>query len=311
MLKHALIIADGKLGVGLGHISRSLALKEELESQGCCVEFLDSSLLETFRFQRFYDFIALDSYVLPLQSYVLVTKHAKNCLFFDDTLRLDYPQGMLLNNARDIDAKSYKQKYPNHILLLGDGYALTQHAFKYHPLIPLHPSLRRCLITLGGTDVLGLTPPLVDALLASFPSLQILCITQGSTHFPKGVEVYSRLDAKAMAQCIRSVDLCICTCGQSLREILLCGVPAIALEVARNQQANLQSYRSCTLNVPKAYILPKNVIIEKILGFVESYKDLSLRQTHRNIAQQALKHRNLWKNVWEVLSRDSIKRAFN
>ncbi|MBX7490090.1 hypothetical protein [Helicobacter turcicus] len=299
--KTALIFADGKLGVGFGHISRCTALKEQLEAQGFKTELLDSALLETFTFQTLYDLIAIDSYVLPLDSYILATKHTRNCLFFDDTLRLDYPQGIIINNAKGVESEKYKVKYPNHTLLLGDAYTLIQSAFKHQTPPKLKPILKHCLITLGGEDILKLNTPLAYALLNTFPHFQIHCITKDSNILPKGIIPHYNLSPKAMAQCIASMDFCICACGQNLREILSCGIPAIALEVADNQSANLESYKSCTLNIPKAYALPKERITQQVIDFVKSYQNLALRQAHQNIAQALLKRKNLWQSALQNL----------
>lgn len=297
-IKAALIFADGKLGVGLGHISRCTALKEELEAQGFKVNILDSALLESFKFQVPYSLITIDSYVLPLESYALVTKHAKKCLFFDDTLRLDYPQGIIVNNASCVDLKKYQIKYPNHTLFLGDGYSLTQNVFKSQKPSILNQTIQRCLITLGGEDILKLNSQLAQAILEAFPNLEIHCITKDFKNLPKSIIAHSKLSAKEMAQCIRAMDICICACGQSLREILFCGIPVIALEIASNQSANLKSFQSCTLNLPKAYTFPKQQIVQKVIEFIKSYQDLSLRQTHQDAAQKLLRHKNLWKNAF-------------
>ncbi|WP_299546514.1 hypothetical protein [uncultured Helicobacter sp.] len=295
-IKTALIFADGKLGVGLGHISRCTALKEELETQGFQAKVLDSSFLDSFNFQILYDLIAIDSYVLPLDSYILATKHAKKCLFFDDTLRLDYPQGILVNSA-NTESKFYKEKYPNHTLFLGSEYALTQHVFKQQVPKTLNPTIKRCLITLGAEDILELIPTIAYALLNTFPTLQIHCITKNS-NLPKPITTHFGLNAQEMAQLICTMDLCICASGQSLREILCCGVPAIALEIANNQNANLKSFQTCTLNLPQAYTFSKTQITQKVLELLQSYHNLSLRQAHQNTAQTLLQEKNLWKNAF-------------
>lgn len=49
MAQSALIAADGKLGVGLGHISRCRALQAELESLGFEAKLVDTQELEEFK----------------------------------------------------------------------------------------------------------------------------------------------------------------------------------------------------------------------------------------------------------------------
>lgn len=292
----ALLFADFLLGVGLGHLSRSEALKAELEALGFAVTLLDSTLLDsTLKHPQSYDFIAIDSYILPLDSYLLASKRAKICLYFDDTLRLPYPKGILLNNAPSVDVLAYQRTYPNHILFLGNSYTLMRPAFRFQTTPPLHSILKNCLITLGREDILHLNSPLIQALSQSFPALKLHCITKDSSNLPQCVTTYFQLSAQEMAQCIRSMDICICSCGQSLREILSCGIPAIALEIASNQNANLKSFQACTLNIPKAYLLHTKEICQKVIDFVGCYEHLAMRKSHQMLASRLLNHKNAWK----------------
>lgn len=292
----ALLFADLLLGVGLGHLSRSEALKAELETLGFKATLLDSALLDsTLKNSQSYDFIAIDSYILPLDSYLLASKRAKICLYFDDTLRLPYPKGILLNNAPSVDILAYQRTYPNHILFLGDSYTLIRSAFRFQTTPPLNPTLKNCLITLGGEDILHLNSPLIQALSHSFPALKLHCIAKDSRNLPKCVAIYSQLSAQEMAQCIRSMDICICACGQSLRETLSCGIPTIALEIASNQNANLKSFQACTLNLPKAYLLHTKEICQKVVDFVGYYENLTMRKSHQMLASKLLNHKNAWK----------------
>lgn len=79
MAQSALIAADGKLGVGLGHISRCRALQAELESLGFEAKLVDTQELEENLNQTLWDLIAIDSYVLPLEAYEKVVRCAKTC----------------------------------------------------------------------------------------------------------------------------------------------------------------------------------------------------------------------------------------
>lgn len=323
----ALIFADGKLGVGLGHLSRCRALQAELESLGFRTSLLDSALLnaQTLNTNKLpqasplnphtflnpalkpltksdsakpYQLLVIDSYVLSLDSYLLVTQYAEVCLFFDDTLRLDYPKAILLNNAPGVNVVQYKEKYPHHLLFLGSDYRLLQTPFLEtlkKPPIPLRQEVKEVLITLGGSDILGLNQPLIAAFQKTYPHLNLHCITKDSTIL--GAKLYRDLCAQEMADLIRQMDLCICACGQSLGEILACGIPAIALEVAENQKANLESFKTCTLSIPEAYLAACDSICKKVLEKMESYQDLNLRQSHQKCALALLNHPALWKNA--------------
>ena len=321
MARNALIFADGKLGVGLGHISRSRALQAELESLGFHTALLDSALLNTQTLESFclqtsplespktqptpqsdskkpYALIVIDSYVLPLDSYFLATQYAEVCLFFDDTLRLEYPQAIVLNNAPSANVTLYKEKYPHHRLFLGSEYRLLQipflEALKNPPPI-LKEKVQNVLITLGGSDLLGLNQPLITAFQRAYPHLNLHCVTKDSNIC--GAQLHCDLSAQEMADLISQMDICVCACGQSLGEILSCGIPAIALEVVENQRANLESFKTCTLSIPKAYLSTCDSICKEVLDKMESYQDLALRQSHQQRALALLKRPTLWRDA--------------
>ncbi|WP_297809817.1 hypothetical protein [uncultured Helicobacter sp.] len=304
MAKNALIFADGKLGVGLGHISRCRALQAELELLGFQVELKDTQELEANLGNILLDLIAIDSYVLPLKSYEQAVKCAKVCLFFDDALRLSYPKAILLNNASCVNFVKYKEKYPHHILFLGSDYRLLQPPFieaLKSPTIPLKQKVQNVLITLGGKDILSLNKPLIMALREAYPHLNLHCITKDSTLAKQGVKVYFDLSAQEMVDLIQQMDLCICACGQSLGEILACGIPAIALEVASNQKANLESFSSCILSVSKSYLLPRDSICNQVLKYFCILTSLALRKTHQKCALEILNRPTKWKESLEKI----------
>lgn len=322
----ALIFADGKLGVGLGHLSRCRALQAELESLGFRTSLLDSALLNAQTLNankrpqtsplnppvlkptlnsdsaKPYQLIVIDSYVLSLDSYILATQYAEVCLFFDDTLRLDYPNGILLNNAPCANVAQYKEKYPHHLLFLGSDYRLLQMPFLEalkKPPISLRQEVKNVLITLGGSDILGLNQPLITALQKAYPHLNLHCITKDSTIL--GAKLYRDLCAQEMVDLIRQMDLCICACGQSLGEILACGIPAIALEVVENQRENLKSFSHCVLSVPEAYLLPHTSICHQVLEHFCVLQSLKFRQTHQKCALEILTRPTKWRESLDVL----------
>lgn len=322
----ALIFSEGKLGVGLGHLSRCRALQAELESLGFRTSLLDSALLNAQTLNtnkrpqtsplnppvlkptlnsdsaKPYQLIVIDSYVLSLDSYILATQYAEVCLFFDDTLRLDYPNGILLNNAPCANVAQYREKYPHHLLFLGSDYRLLQMPFLEalkKPPISLRQEVKNVLITLGGSDILGLNQPLITALQKAYPHLNLHCITKDSTIL--GAKLYRDLCAQEMVDLIRQMDLCICACGQSLGEILACGIPAIALEVVENQRENLKSFSHCVLSVPEAYLLPHTSICHQVLEHFCVLQSLKFRQTHQKCALEILTRPTKWRESLDVL----------
>ncbi|MDD6055581.1 MAG: hypothetical protein PUB96_03415 [Helicobacteraceae bacterium] len=317
--KLALLFADSTLGVGLGHISRTKALQSELESLGYEIRFFDSkdfdSVLDNFKANlkngKVCDLIAIDSYVLELESYKKAADFSKLALFFDDFMRLPYPSGIIVNYANGADFNAYKSKYPHHILFLGSPYLLLQDSFKNaikqnlkNP-ISLNQNIKKILLTLGGVDVLGLNNEICNTLLNN-TTLEIHCISKNPLKAEsKRLKVYYNLDSNALCELIKSVDICICACGQSLGEILACGIPAIALEVASNQRANLDSFKHCTLNLKNAYLKDKSEILTFIKNSLSAYENLSLRQEYQKAALKILSKPTKWKKLKNLQALDS------
>ena len=226
--------------------------------------------LESFR--QKIDVAVVDSYVLPLDCYMRVSRTIKTCIFFDDFLRLPYPNAILLNAALGARIEEYKEKYPNHILWIGGGYMLLQEPFLEALKNPypkkLHQRIKRVLITFGGSDVLGLTKWIYDEILREHLQFEIHYIHKNKNLIPMAFG-YSNLDSIAMASLLSKMDLCICACGQTLSEVLACKVPALALEIAPNQRSNLLGYEDCIESIKEVWRLEKHILKNQILRALE------------------------------------------
>ncbi|WP_455940802.1 hypothetical protein [Helicobacter pullorum] len=278
MHKKAFIFADIQTGVGLGHFSRCTALLYILEQNNIQATLLDSSLL----LSSYMDFelkkcnlAVIDSYVLELESYQKVANLAPHCIFFDDTLRLPYPKGILLNNSPSASKAIYQKHYPNHTLFLGSNYRLLQKPFleqlktkqKFTP-----KTISKILITLGGEDILNLTKWIITLLLMQNPNYQIHYIHK-DTNLHSNAKGYYGLSPKQMANLFTQMDLCICACGQTLIEILSCKIPCIALEIAPNQHENLKSYQEAILAIKEVWNIDKNTLQSYLLQHLNNIKN--------------------------------------
>lgn len=142
---------------------------------------------------------------------------------------------------------------------------------------------------------MSLSQPLFAAIKKAYPALELHCITKESMLAEQGAKLHFDLSAQEMVDLISQMDICICACGQSLSEILACGIPVIALEVAENQNANLKSFSTCILNVPQAYLPSCDLICHKVLEHLESLTSLTLRTTNQACALEILSRPTKWK----------------
>lgn len=293
MQNSALIFADGKLGVGLGHFSRCCALAYLLEQYHFRVRLFDSATLQENLQPSFL--IVIDSYVLGLDSYVLATQYAPNCLFFDDTLRLPYPPSILLNNAFGADLKAYSLKYPHHKLWIGRGYPLLQEPFlkslRQKKCIKEHIS--DVLVTLGGEDICNLMPKLLAMLLKNYPDLKLHYTYPKDLNLGEQTQRYEKLSPQEMQSLMQKVDIALCAGGQTLGELLACGVPCIALETAQNQRFNLEGYAKAILQIRD---ITSN-LSSQIRNALESIKSQQKRQQMSDEAQNFFLGENLWENA--------------
>ncbi|MDE5602365.1 MAG: hypothetical protein K2I71_00365 [Helicobacter sp.] len=300
--KKVFLFADKKLGVGLGHMSRTKALANLLKQNGYFTQVFDSTNLHSHN--QMCDLIVIDSYILPINSYYQATSLAKVCIFFDDTLRLPYPQGILLNTSLGANLQSYRNKYPNHTLWIGEGYTLLQKPFLNllnTPYKPLHKTLKNIIITLGGEDILDLTKWLCEVLYTFNPKFQIHYIHKDK-HLLKIAKGYSNLNAMQMTHLLSQMDLCICACGQTLSEAIACKVPTLGLEVASNQRANLIGYENCIESIKEVWKLHREELKINLLESIAKLNDLSHREMLTKRGYSLLRENTKWEKSFQALN---------
>lgn len=112
MLKVAIFTEAGS-GYGYGHLSRCTALKQGFEELGVCINMYvrgDATQKEYFQKREWlecfesimdegFDIIVIDSYHAKENIYQYAAKHSRLGVWFDDTKRIEYPSGLVLNAA--------------------------------------------------------------------------------------------------------------------------------------------------------------------------------------------------------------------
>ena len=295
MENRALIFYDEVLGIGLGHKSRCFALGFLLEKYGFEVEFFDTKDFENAL--KNAKIIILDSYILPLESYKKALKFTKNLLVFDDTLRLEYPPCAIINPSGE-EAK-YKAKYKNHLLLLGREYLLLQRVFleNLSAKKEIKENIKNVLITLGSVDICGLNSQVLEILKGL--DFKIHMISKESFKEGENLKIYKNLNANEMFLLMQEMDLAICACGQTLLELLSYGVPCIALEVARNQRANLKNFEKCIFSIQEAWQV-KN-LKGLILEYLERLKGKEKREFLSKSAKEFFLQESKWSEVLQKI----------
>jgi len=269
MMNKVVFFTESGEKIGLGHVYRCLALAQEFDQNGVKPIFIInagedfSSILkpyETFtvdwisNFERVSEFLnsetiaVIDSYLAPMDVYERIREKAKTGVYFDDTKRIAYPKGFIVNgqiNASDFD---YPEQ-PGRTYLLGTKYQPVRKEFKETSTRNIKESLESIMITFGGDDARSLTRFVLTLLNEKYPNLRKNVVI-GNSFVDKLEDIshekivfYRNADAETMKNIMLSSDLAISAAGQTLYELAVSGTPTIAIGVAENQKGNIEGWQ--------------------------------------------------------------------
>ncbi|SDJ60375.1 PseG/SpsG family protein [Salimicrobium halophilum] len=307
----AYIFTEAGEGIGFGHLSRCISLYESLKEVGVKTEmivsgtFQDISMLKgvNYRQQSWYneefleqtvtdeDVCIIDSYLADISLYEILSNQAKRCVYIDDNSRLSYPKGIVVNPSLHIGNLSYPRK-AGVTYLYGPSYVIVRPAFqKPGNQREVLRQVKDILVTMGGTDPMGMTLPLIDRLKASFPNIRLhVLITDAFSDKSKieakttsRLHIYKNLDAEAMRGVMKKVDVAITAAGQTIYELMVSLTPFIPIQTVQNQENNVEGLR--TYEIQTLYV--KN---ESHVGYVEEALEEYLSPKIRNSLIQTYSH---------------------
>lgn len=264
------IITEGFKSTGYGHVTRCLSIYQAFEENGYNPVMIingDNNAKEILQQQTtiFFDWfnkreklfkeikdadiVIIDSYIADISVYGGVSKIVKTPVYIDDTIRLDYPEGIILNGC--IGAENFK--YPrsnNKTYLLGIKYQSLRKSFWNIQKRDVKKQVSDILITFGGTDLRNLTPKVLQFLTQEFPLLnKHIVIGNG---FDNVVEIENLKDAKTflyynpndkeMKFLMLKSDIAISAAGQTLYELAATSTLTIAIGIAENQTNNINGW---------------------------------------------------------------------
>lgn len=236
----ATILAEAGPTVGLGHLTRCAAVYDALESVGVRCQLIVAGeapshvvgmrrvrLCEwrtpesAVEFAATADIAVVDSYIADTGTYRAVAEHAGVAVYFDDTARMTYPPGVVVNGNPEAE-----QLAPGHDrlqqLLLGTAYQVLRREFWSVEPHAIRPDVRQVLVVSGGTDAAGVRDKLVAAACVAYPEASIDAVVAPRT-------------AAEMADAMRASDIAITAAGQTLYELAVMGVPTVGVCIADNQ----------------------------------------------------------------------------
>jgi spore coat polysaccharide biosynthesis predicted glycosyltransferase SpsG len=191
----------------------------------------------------------VDSYLADVRVYEKISEIVRVPVFLDDTRRIDYPAGIIINwgiGARDLG-------YPERedvTYLLGPEYVSLRKSFWDVPEKEIKEIVTDVMVTFGGDDSKNITPKVMGFLAVDYPVLK-KHIVIGSA-FKNLAEIEAVVDdntylvhspdAEGMRAVMSASDIAVTSGGQTLYELARVGVPTAAVSVADNQQYNVRGW---------------------------------------------------------------------
>jgi spore coat polysaccharide biosynthesis predicted glycosyltransferase SpsG len=246
MPRSAIVVADGSLEAGFGHIARSSAIAVALGEAGLAVRCFalgaeaplecDGVAWEPLAALRAAPLdaaavVVLDSYRLPVAD-VDAAAAATPLVVLHDQQRVSDRAALV------VAAGSSGPSRPKR--LAGLEYACLRRAFWSPPERAIAAEVSRVLVTTGGGDgVSGLGATLAAAARDALPETTVTLVRgpYGTGGAPSGVALLDAPDS--LHDALRGADIVVTTGGQTLLEAAALGTPAIAVIAVENQRAQV------------------------------------------------------------------------
>lgn len=307
------IITEGFQNTGYGHITRCMSLQQAFETRNIfptlyingdenARTFLTTKNFKTINWLnnptllvaeiKNSDVVIIDSYLAGKDFYENLSKYAKTSLFIDDTLRLEYPAGIVLNGTINAETFPYKKKNGTDYLL-GSKFIPLRKEFWNVPSRKHNQILTSILITFGGQDNKNLTPVTLRALAEAFPGLKKNVVVgsgfNNKSEIEKSADTNTKLHfspaASGMRELMLSSDVTISAAGQTLYELAATGSPTIAIAVADNQRSNILEWKKKGFIIDPISSNDVN-FLRKTIGQIESFKSISQRKKSGNAGKE-------------------------
>ncbi len=271
---HLILRADAGEKLGTGHVRRCLALAEAWQERGGAASFACAALPAFLRARLDRDAFAvvpmpgepggredawelrqvaaasgavvvLDGYRLGAAFQAALHGHVPRLAVIDDhgrtgTARAD----LVVDQNLGVAETTYAGIAAGARILLGPRYALLRREFRalYGKSRSAPATARRVIVTLGGTDPMGLTARVLAALdMIASAELEITVLAApAAADLHAGAADRHRVtvirDPREVAPLIAASDLAVAAAGTTSWELAHLGVPAVLLTAAANQE---------------------------------------------------------------------------
>ena len=196
------------------------------------------------------DWIVVDHYLLDRRWHSDARNSGASLLVIDDLANRSYDCDLLLDATFGRDRLDYHGLVPaDSNLLIGSLYALLRSEFAGQREAALirrksFEKVRRVLVSMGTTDIGGVTAKVVDEVLKAGPELALDVVIGASAESLDAVaklaasdtRITLHVDTREIARLMRDSDLAVGAAGTTSWERCCLGLPAITLILAENQR---------------------------------------------------------------------------
>ena len=249
---------------GFGHLSRCCALYDESVALGYDTHLIVNTTVKLPEMQRNIivadwldlsvlmpllhssDYVIVDSYLADSNVYEIISDNCSVALYIDDYMRIDYPKGIVVNPSLYGNRLPYKKR-ENVQYLGGSDYIIVRPEFQN--IIPKERNNDRnqILITMGGSDIINLTPFILKTISEELSAAKKHVVIGAGFSNIREIELaaddntilHKSLSASQMRDLMLSVNVAVTAAGQTIYELMTCGVPIIAIKVIDNQKWNI------------------------------------------------------------------------
>lgn len=303
-----IIFTEGGKSIGYGHLSRCVALYDEIKNRGNEVELIIQGDLEDvvllkgkdFRIENWIsidylnriltneDYVIVDSYNAQNEHYKKISSKSKKALYIDDIGRLQYPKGIIVNPALDAGFIDYSYT-TNERVLTGPQYVILRSSFSGIKRSNIRNTVSKVLVVMGGTDVRDITTLIIKNICEQNQDIIFDVVINSTQHerissvnILKNINYHTNLSAEEMSQIMLSSDFAISAAGQTIYELIATQTPFIAIQVAENQQNNVDSLIE---HIPSQIVLrhDEDFFINKLK---ENLQELIMYDYRKRITQE-------------------------
>lgn len=265
---------------GYGHLMRCLALAEGflekklrvsffIRGEGDFSEILGdlSYCIKDWMEEDFFlniinseDITIVDSYYIVERQCCSFYEKSRTVLFFDDTMRLNYPGGYVLNGVIGAENLPYPEN-DDITYLLGAVFQPLRKEFWSVPEYKMNENVETIMLTFGGSDPTNETPVYIQKTRELYPNAILkVIIGKGFCNVreiediadSKVILIYYP-DAIAMRNIMLDCDLAVSAAGQTISELARVGIPVFAVQVVDNQENNYRNWHNSGVLIPQDY----------------------------------------------------------